>query len=183
VTSDPNVHPAWAQETKQVAADLDLLDYFQILGCAPETPLHEMKAQYHQLQKNYHPDAFFGSPDRELRTAVLKISKRVSEAYVILRDPQKRARYIKDISGPDREKKLRYTDESEQELRRERLHETGKTPQGQKLFKKASDAMKTGDWASAERDLRTALIFEPDSELFKSTLEQVRAKLNPPAAD
>lgn len=183
MTSDPNVHPAWAEETKQVAADLDLLDYFQILGCAPETPLREMKAQYHQLQKNYHPDAFFGSPDRELRAAVLKISKRVSEAYVILRDPQKRARYIKDISGPDRDNKLRYTDESERELRRERLHETGKTPQGQKLFKKASDAMKASDWASAERDLRTALIFEPDSDLFKSTLEEVRAKQAPPDAD
>ena len=183
MTSDPNVHPAWAEETKQVAADLDRLDYFQILGCTPETPLREMKAQYHQLQKNYHPDAFFGSPDRELRAAVLQIAKRVSEAYVILRDPQKRARYIKDISGPDRDQKLRYSDESEQELRRERLQETGKTPQGQKLFKKASDAMKSGDWASAERDLRTALIFEPDSELFKSTLEQVRNALSPPDAD
>lgn len=180
MTNDPNVHPEWAAETKQIAAGLDRLDYFQILGCSHETPHAEMKARYHQLQKNYHPDAFFGSPDRELRSAVLRIAKRVSEAYVILKDPQKRARYVKDISGPERDKKLRYTDESENELRRERLHETGKTPQGQKLFKKASDAMKASNWASAERDLRTALIFEPDSELFKRTLEEVRARLNPP---
>lgn len=181
MTSDPNVHPDWAAETKQIARDLDLLDYFQILGCQVDTPLSEMKVQYHQLQRNYHPDAFFGSPDEELRAAVLKIAKRVAEAYVILRDPVKRARYTQDIAGPERASKLRYTDETEQELRRERLQQTGKTPQGQKLFKKASDAIKVGDYATAERDLRTALIFEPDSELFKRTLAEVQAKLNPPS--
>lgn len=177
MSSDPNVHPGWAAETKQIAADLDRLDYFQILGCDASASDAELKTRYHQLQKNYHPDAFFGSPDSELRSAVLKISKRVSEAYMVLRDPIKRARYTQDISGPEREIKLRYTEESEQELRRERLRESGKTPQGQKLFKKASDAMKARDWASAERDLRTALIFEPDSELFKRTLEEVRERL------
>lgn len=176
MTSDPNVHPEWAAETKQIARDLDLLDYFQILGCEPNTPLADIKQRYHQLQKNYHPDAFFGSPDEELRTAVLKIAKRVAEAYVILRDPVKRARYTRDITGPERASKLRYTEESEQELRREQLQQTGKTPQGQKLFKKATDAMKAGDWAAAERDLRTALIFEPDSELFTKTLAEVREK-------
>ncbi len=171
---DPNIHPAWVAETKQIAHDLDLLDYFQVLGCTPETTHEEMKAKYHQLQKNYHPDAFFRSPDRELRTAVMRIAKRVAEAYTILRDPRRRAKYIKDISGPDRAQKLRYTDESEQEARREQMEQKGKTPAGQKLFKKAQDSIKAQDWAAAERDLRTALIFEPDSELFKRTLAEVR---------
>jgi len=181
VTNDPNVHPGWAAETKQIARDLDRLDYFQILGCEPDTPLEVLKRQYHQLQRNYHPDAFFQSPDPELRSAVLKIAKRVAEAYVILRDPRKRARYTADIQSPERASKLRYTEETEQELRREQMQRTGKTPQGQKLFKKASDAMKAGDYATAERDLKTALIFEPGSELFTQMLEDVRAKLNPPS--
>ncbi len=170
---DPNVHPDWAAQTKAIAQHLDQLDYFQVLGATPDAPIAELKAKYHQLQRNYHPDAFFNSPDEELRDAVLRIAKRVAEAYTIIRDPAKRARYTADITGPDRARKLRYTDESEQQIRQQRLEEYGKTPQGRQLYRKARDAMRSGDLASAERDLRTALIFEPDSTLYAEALEEV----------
>ncbi|MGF1511915.1 MAG: J domain-containing protein [Myxococcota bacterium] len=172
-TTDPNVHPEWAAQTKLIAQSLDRLDYFQTLGCEPDAPISELKQKYHQLQRNYHPDAFFSSPDQELRRAVLAIAKRVAEAYTILRDPVKRKRYTRDIQGPDRERKLRYTDETEQQIRQDHLQSHGRTPQGQKLYRKAQESIRNGDLAAAARDLRTALIFEPDSELFKRTLEEV----------
>jgi len=176
VAVDPNVHPDWAAQTKAIAKHLDQLDYFQVLGATHEAPITELKAKYHQLQRNYHPDAFFNSPDEELREAVLKIAKRVAEAYTIVRDPAKRARYTADVTGPERATKLRYSDESEQQLRQERLEEHGKTPQGRQLYRKARDAMRSGDLASAERDLRTALIFEPGSSLFVRALQEIEQK-------
>ena len=93
MSEDPNVHPHWAAETKHIAANLDRLDYFQVLGAKHDAPLAELKARYHQLQRNYHPDSFFSSPDTELKNAVTAIAKRVAEAYVILRDARKRAKY------------------------------------------------------------------------------------------
>lgn len=172
---DPNVHPHWAAETKEIARNLHRLDYFQILGSTPNASLDELKANYHQLQRNYHPDSFFTSPDEELRAAVKAIAKRVAEAYTILRDPEKRAKYTRDITGPDRERRLRYTEESDREVRKEKEVAVAKTPQGRQLWSKALEAIRSNDLAGAERDLKTALIFEPSNNRFREKLAEIRS--------
>lgn len=184
MAEDPNIHPHWAAETKQIATSIDQLDYFQVLGATTESSLDELKAKYHALQRNYHPDTFYQSPDDDLRFAVMKISKRVAEAYVILRDAEKRAKYTRDITGPDRAKKLRFNEVSESEQRKEKEEETGKTPQGRQLVQKAILAAKNGDYASAARDLRTAMLFEKDNAVVKAKLAEVEEKLKsmPPPA-
>ena len=176
-SEDPNVHPHWAAETKELAASIDGLDYFQVLGVRTDAQLGDIKAQYHALQRAYHPDTFYQSPDTVLREAVFRIAKRIAEAYVILRDPVRRAKYAKDISGPDRAKKLRFTDETEAEVRKEKEQELGKTAQGRQLVQKAMAAQKKGDLAGAARDLKTALLFERDNEGIKARLVEVEAEL------
>ncbi|MBI4820995.1 MAG: DnaJ domain-containing protein [Deltaproteobacteria bacterium] len=175
--TDPNIHPHWAAETKSFAKDIDQLDYYQILECAQDSRVGDIKARYHHLQRTYHPDTFYQSPDEELKEAVFRIAKRVAEAYVILRDPVRRDKYTRDINGPDRLQKLRYTDESEQEIKKEAVVAVGKTPQGRKLVEKAMASLEKGDFAGAERDLKTALLFESDNESIKKRLEQVRIQL------
>ena len=136
-----------------------------------------LKARYHQLQRNYHPDSFFTSPDEDLRAAVKAIAKRVAEAYVILRDPQKREKYTRDISGPERARRLRYNEQSEREAKKEREEAVAKTSQGRQLWGKAREALERGDLTGAERDLKTALIFEADNPQFREKLDEVRARL------
>jgi len=174
---DPNIHPHWAAETKQIAAGLHLLDYYQILGVGHDAQLPDIKQRYHALQREYHPDTFFQSPDEELQTAVFHIAKRVAEAYVVLRDTEKRTKYTRDILGEDRATKLRYTDEAEAEKRREKEEELGKTAQGRKLVQKALISMKRGDLGGAQRDLQTAMLFEKDNELIKEKLAEISEKL------
>jgi curved DNA-binding protein CbpA len=176
-SEDPNVHPHWAAETKQLAKDIDKMDYFQILQISPDAALPEIKSQYHALQRAYHPDTFYQSPDKALQEAVLRIAKRIAEAYVILRDPVRKTKYAKDIAGPDRAKKLRFTDETESEVRKEKEQELGKTQQGRQLVQKALAAQKRGDLASAERDLKMALLFEKDNAAIKQRLQDVQAQL------
>lgn len=173
--TDPNVHPDWVVETKRVAANLHRLDYYQVLGVGQNAPASMLKAKYHALQRNYHPDAFFSSPDADLRQAVTAIAKRITEAYVVLRDPEKRAKYTRDITGPERKRKLRYTDETAHEQRVEKQQEIGRTAQGRQLWTKAAHALRRGDKASAIRDLRTALIFERDNARFKEKLAELEA--------
>lgn len=173
---DPNVHPHWAAETKLIARSLEQLDYFQVLGAELDAPFDELKARYHQLQRNYHPDAFFTSPDLELKAAVNRIAKRVAEAYVILKDAEKRAKYTRDITGPERAKRLRFSEDSEREQRIEKEQEQGKTAQGRNLWKKAEEAARRGDHAAAIRDLKTALLFEKDNERFKSRIAELQAE-------
>lgn len=174
---DPNVHPRWAAETKAIARNLHRLDYYQVLGAKPDAPLEELKARYHQLQRNYHPDSFFTSPDDELRTAVHAIAKRVAEAYVVLRDAEKRAKYTRDIAGPERDARLRYTEQSEREAREAKETEIAKTPQARQLWGKAKASLRDGDLAGAERDLKTALIFEPGNPRIEAELAEVRARM------
>ena len=173
--TDPNVHPHWVAETKQVAANLNRLDYYQVLGVSQDAPTGTLKAKYHALQRNYHPDAFFSSPDDELRGAVTAIAKRVTEAYVILRDPEKRAKYTRDIRGPERKQKLRYTDEAAHEQRVEKQEAIGRTTQGRQLWRKAEQALRRGDTLGAIRDLKTALVFESDNPRFKERLAELEA--------
>ncbi len=174
---DPNVHPHWATETKRIAKRLDQFDYYQVLGAAHDASVDELKRRYHSLQRTYHPDSFFTSPDVDLRDAVMQIAKRVTEAYVILRDPHKRNKYTVDIRGPDRTKKLRFSEESEQEQRKEARQKTGRTPQGRQLWMKAQDALKRGNRASAIRDLKTALLFEQGNPLFTDAIAELEGEL------
>ena len=52
MAEDPNVHPHWAAETKQVARDLNRLDYFQVLGVAHTATFEELKAKYPKRQND-----------------------------------------------------------------------------------------------------------------------------------
>ena len=160
---------------------MDRMDYFEILDCKHRASTKEIKNRYHALQREYHPDTFFESPDTELKSAVFVIAKRVTEAYVILRDENKRQKYISDITGPERDSRLRFTDSTEQEYRREQLkekeEELGKTPQGRRLIEKALEAAKLGDLKGARRYLQTALLFEKDNDLIRRHLDDIKAKL------
>ena len=176
MAEDPNFHPRWVAETKAIAAALPRLDYFQVLGATPQSSLEELKARYHQLQRNYHPDSFYTSPDAELRDAVHAIAKRVAEAYVVLRDPRRRAKYTQDVTGPHRAERLRFTEDSDREVREEQQVGVGKTPQVRSLWSKATAALRSGDFAAAERDLKTALIFEPGHPKLEALLAEARAK-------
>ena len=153
------------------------MDYFEILGCKQTDALAIIKARYHALQREYHPDTFFQSPDTDLKECVLQVAKRVAEAYVILRDAEKREKYLRDISSPNRETRLRYTEETEQEVRREKEEILGKTAQGRKLVEKAIQSIKGGNLLGAQNDLKTALLFEPNNDQIRERLNQVQASL------
>ena len=62
-------------------------DYYEILGVSRSTDQAELKAAYRQVALRDHPDRNPGDPDAEERF------KEASEAYAVLSDPDKRARY------------------------------------------------------------------------------------------
>ena len=62
-------------------------DFYDVLGVSKTSTDDEIKKAYRKLAKQYHPDL---NPDDKETEAKFK---EVSEAYEILSDPQKRARY------------------------------------------------------------------------------------------
>ncbi len=62
-------------------------DYYEVLGIEKGAGDAEIKKAYRKMAMKYHPDRNKGDADAE------KKFKEAAEAYEILRDPQKRARY------------------------------------------------------------------------------------------
>ncbi len=62
-------------------------DYYETLGLSRGASEQELKSAYRRLAKEFHPDCNPGDARAEMRF------REVSEAYEVLKDPQKRAAY------------------------------------------------------------------------------------------
>ncbi len=78
-----------------------MADYYELLGVARDADAEQIKKAYRKLALEYHPDRNQGSKDSEERF------KTVTEAYEVLRDPEKRSVYdrygeqgIRGAGGP-----------------------------------------------------------------------------------
>ena len=78
-----------------------MVDYYELLGLSRDADLEEIKKGYRKLAFKYHPDRNEGSKEAE------ELFKQVTEAYEVLRDPEKRSVYdrygeqgLKGSTGP-----------------------------------------------------------------------------------
>ncbi len=164
--------PQFEIEIQLLAQAVDEMDYYQVLKVNQDATPGQIKAAYYRESRVLHPDRFYQSSSEELKANVLKVYKRITEAYMVLKDYEKRNKYTQDINGPERASRLRFTEESEQEQKKEKDEQTGKTPQAKQCYRQAILDMQQKRWEKAERSLKTALMYEPDNELFKQKLAE-----------
>jgi curved DNA-binding protein CbpA len=172
-------------EVEMLAGALDRLDYFAVLKIEPGVIPAEIRAAYHRQSRTYHPDRYAAVEDDVFRAQVARIYRRINEAYTVLRDDARRRKYSADVAGPDRSRKLRFSEEDEAEVKdaakRRTVEQMGQTPNGRKFFSSALADAQAGRWEAAERNLRMALTYEPGNERFKEQL--ALAEKNRPKQD
>jgi DnaJ-class molecular chaperone len=86
-------------------------DYYEILGIERDVPLKNIKEAYRRLAFQFHPDRNSGDAESVERM------KEINEAYAVLSDPQKRARYdrLRSEFGASAQDRFRQ-DYSEQDI-------------------------------------------------------------------
>lgn len=174
--------PTQSAALAQLAAVLDEMDYFQLLKVSHEASPAEIKKAFYRESRNYHPDRYYHLTDKASKERVNDIYKRMTEAYYVLRDDTKRRKYAADVTGPERAQKLRFNEASEVETKalakKEQEEQIGTHPKGRAFYATAMQDMEAQRWSSAERNLKTALTYEPSNARYKEKMEEVRQKLH-----
>ncbi len=173
---------AFLLDLEVLSESLDQLDYYGVLKIPPTATPAEIKAAYYRESRAYHPDRFAAYPDPIFREVVGRIYRRVNEAYTVLRDDKRRVKYVQDISGPDRARKLRFTEADEAQVKegeKKKIEEQmGQTPNGRKLYATALLEIQAQRWEAAQRALKSALMYEPANAKFKEQLATVERELD-----
>jgi curved DNA-binding protein CbpA len=162
-----------AAEIRALEGILDELDYYRVLEVRTTAPASEIRAAYHRAARRYHPDGHRDLPP-DLRDGIARIAKRVAEAYSVLRDPRRRKVYDERLQGDQERTRMPLVTADAEADRRSREEREGRTPNGRRYFVLAQGALARGDRSAAERNLRTALTFEPNNEAFRALLDRVR---------
>jgi DnaJ-class molecular chaperone len=164
-----------AAEIRALAQILDELDYYSVLEISATASASEIRSAYHRATRRFHPDGH-RQLGGDVRPSLARIAKRVAEAYSVLRDPRRRQVYDQQLRGDSARVRMPLVQAeavAQQQSREQRL---GKTPNGRRYFVLVQGDLARGDKISAERNLRTALTFEPDNEVFKDLLAELRGK-------
>jgi DnaJ-class molecular chaperone len=176
-----HMDPQFLIEVEMLAAVLDQLDYYAVLKLAPGAGVADVKEAYYRESRTFHPDRYAAVESAEVRELIGRIYRRINEAYTVLRDDQKRVKYLADVSGPDREKRLRFTEAEESavqaEQKRKQEEQLGQTPNGRKFFAAALVEINAQRWETAERALKGALMYEAANPRFKEALAMVQSEL------
>jgi curved DNA-binding protein CbpA len=165
-----------AKEIMALARLVDDLNYYEILGAPLGAASTALRDAYHAASRKFHPDSH-RHLEPELRGAVERIAKRVTEAYSVLRDPRRRKLYDERLAQGAVGARMQLVEGTVEAGRRAAEERGGKTPNGKRYFALAQGDLARGDLSAAARNLQMACTFEPGNELFKQKLVEVKAKL------
>jgi DnaJ-class molecular chaperone len=163
-------------EIKAFSHIMEELNYYEILEIQPGAERIVIRDAFHQAARRYHPDGYRNA-EEATHKLIDQISKRITEAYTILRNPRRRKAYDELLAKDDDEVRIPLAEaEAAAEKSATEAHQ-GTTPNGRRYFSMANNSEKQGDIKGAVRNLQMALTYERDNALFKEKLEELRKQL------
>ena len=159
-------------EIQALVRIMDELTYYQILNVDPDASRSDIKLAYYATARAFHPDSNRQlSP--ELQQNCLKISKRITEAHCVLRDPRKRKAYDAMLAEGGKVR-MQLTEARDAHARQQNSERGASTPQGKQFLLKAEEDLRREDFASAIQNLQMAMTFEANNPYLKELLEVAR---------
>jgi DnaJ-class molecular chaperone len=149
---------------------LDRLDYYKLFKVERRAQLPAIQQAYREARRRFDPDSFLDAP-AEVRAAVDRIARRITEGYLALRDPRRRSAYDAALTGGS----LRYTAEIE-DAQAQSDEARGTTANGKRFVAMADAEERKGNLKAAIQHLKLAMTFEPRNPAFKARLERLQKK-------
>ncbi|MBN2493883.1 MAG: DnaJ domain-containing protein [Deltaproteobacteria bacterium] len=164
----------------------DELTHYDVLKLDRHADGREVKRAYFRVSKDFHPDTYFRKNLGSYKAKVEAIFKRVSLAYDVLSDEQRREAYDRtlpyvpskqEIEEAERQEKIAATEERLKEERRQRLMKrsplTARRAKARRHHREALDAMEAKNYQKAANSMRLAMALDPDNAEYKKLLEDV----------
>jgi curved DNA-binding protein CbpA len=152
----------------QVYPALDRYSYYQLLRVPPASDTRAIRASYYKIAAQLHPDRYHGLVDPVTRDRLETIYARITEAYRVLMNHDKRAAYDAGLTRG----RLRETAERPITKRPE---DALAHPEAKKFFKLGMVCLGNRDYKGAVMNFNFARSFEPDAVLIAAKLAEAQA--------
>jgi len=150
-------------------AVLDQLTHYEVLGVANHASASDVQNAFHLFSERFHPDRHRGEPPA-IKDGIVRIFRRGSEAYRVLREPALRAEYDLGLATL----RSRVTARPGEDPLLQSLDELCRTPGGRLHARQASRALFDGNLGEAAALLERALLVEGSNPALEERLEALR---------
>jgi curved DNA-binding protein CbpA len=155
---------------------LPSLNYYQILCLKQECPQSDIDTAFRGESRRLHPDRHAAGAAPDFRQKVNEVFKAVNDAYRVLRDPDARARYDQELILGE----IRMAEEARKRVEAEAAakndpSKAARTTAGEKYWKLALQCWQEKNFNGCVMQIKFALGFEPDNEVFKEWLAKANA--------
>ena len=151
---------------------IDELNYYELLQVEPTISSRNLKLAYYEISRTHHPDAN-STLDDGAKETYHRISKVMTEAYCVLRDPRKRKSYDEQLASVGG-LRIQLAAARAAHAKKDSEKRMGTTPQGKQFLLKAEQDMRLDNTPGAIQNVQMALTFEPNNAQFKELLETLR---------
>jgi curved DNA-binding protein CbpA len=156
---------------RQVYPGLDQYSYYQLLRVAPAADARAIRASYYRIAAQLHPDRYHNLADGAMRDQLETIYARISEAYRVLINQDKRIAYDRALA----QGKMRYDAGERQPQGPKNPEDTLTSAQGKKFFRLGMICLGKKDWKGAVMNFNFARTFEPGAPAIAEKLAEAQA--------
>ena len=157
---------------EQQHADLDRRSYFQLIDVPRDATQAQISDGYRRMAGRFHPDLYGDSLlEEDVRAKLVTLYSRLVEAYHVLRDPVKRAAYVRTLDAGT----MRWSQEAARAEASRREEDDIVNPHARRFFLHARAALAGGDARAAVMNFKLALSVEPGSPLISAELAKAEA--------
>ncbi len=165
--------------------------HYEILRVGRRAEAKEVKRAYFKVSREFHPDSFFRKNLGSYKQKIEAIFKRVSQAYEVLGNQQKREAYEKTLPYEptpeeiEAQRQVALQQERAKKLRQERRQRllkhspvVARKSKARQHYEDAKAYAQEQDFTKAANSVKLALTLDPNNESYTQLLEEVVPRAN-----